>query len=700
MYIPHLSRPRCPPRALLSLVLLLFTFAPAAAQERVLDDRSHFLRMGTRAEWSESAIHPHASAVSIDFTARPNAAEQTLSLEQRDVKQRWRVLLNGQPLGMLHQDENAMVVYWPVPAGSLVRGKNTLRVEPADTLVDDIRIGRVVLGEQPLRRTLSAAWVEVEVVDADLGTPLPTRITITDPEGRLRTVSADSSARVAARPGFIYSGDGRASIGLPAGSYRIYAGRGFEYGVDSTDVVVRPGDRLSRTLHIRHEVPTPGWISTDTHIHTLTHSGHGDATIEERALSIAGEGIEMPILTDHNVHVNLEPAAAEMGVRSFFTPVIGNEVTTPVGHFNVFPVAVETPAPEARVGDWVTAFEGIRGTPGVEAIILNHGRDVHSGFRPFGPERHIAVAGMNLDGWTLRANAMEVVNSGALQSDVMRLYGDWFGMLNRGHHLTPVGSSDSHDVGRYLVGQARTYVRSSDDDPGRIAVAEAVESFLAGAVMVSFGLLAEITVDGTYGPGDLAPASDEVAVEVRVSGPGWTRADRVSLYANGRRIRTLEIPHGDRPGEKWSGTWRLPRPAHDVFLVAIAEGPGEHRAFWPIVKPYQPTSPDWTPRVIGSSGAVWIDADGDGRRTAARTYAVRLMASSDQDIAAFVASLAGYDESVAVQAAALLLENGVAPTRPDVTAALAGADVATRRGFEAFIRDWHASQAARSVVTR
>ncbi|HEV7222364.1 MAG TPA: hypothetical protein VGN42_06650 [Pirellulales bacterium] len=38
------------------------------------------------------------------------------------------------------------------------------------------------------------------------------------------------------------------------------------------------------------------------------------------------------------------------------------------------------------------------------------------------------------------------------------------------------------------LGHARTYVRCRNEDPGRIDAAEAVESFLAGRVLVSFGL--------------------------------------------------------------------------------------------------------------------------------------------------------------------------------------------------------------------
>src|SRR5205807_2304590 len=135
----------------------------------------------------------------------------------------------------------------------------------------------------------------------------------------------------------------------------------------------------------------------------------------------------------------------------------------------------------------------------------NHPRDLHVGYRPFGPEHHNAATGDNLDGWRLQANGMEVVNSGAQQTDPMRLFRDWMTMLNHGTHLTPVGSSDSHDVSRFIVGQGRTYIRCKNDNPGAIDVDEAVASFVSGRVIVSCGLLADITVNDRYGHGDLVP---------------------------------------------------------------------------------------------------------------------------------------------------------------------------------------------------
>src|SRR5262249_29933577 len=352
-------------------------------------------------------------------------------------------------------------------------------------------------------------------------TPVPCRLTVLDARGALMTVGAASGQGLAVRPGVLYTADGKARFGLPAGEYTLYAGRGFAYGIDSVRLSVRAGDTLRKTLMIRREVPTPGYVSCDTHVHTLTYSGHGDASAEERAVTLAGEGIELPIATDHNRQVDYHDAAVRMKVRDYFTPVVGNEVTTNVGHFNIFPVQAGGPVPDARLKDWKSLFGNIAERTRAPVVILNHPRDKHSGFRPFGPERHLALTGEDLDGWELRANAVEVVNSGAQQSDVLRLVHDWLGLLNRGFDVTPVGSSDSHDVSRYIVGQGRTYIRCRDDRPGEIDVNEAVASFRKGRVLVSCGLLAEITVNDKYGPGDLVPGAAGVKAAVRVLGPGW-----------------------------------------------------------------------------------------------------------------------------------------------------------------------------------
>jgi hypothetical protein len=692
------------PRSLFVSVVAVFAVAaPAYAKPTVLDAKLHHLRAGAEREWTDFPAQAEGPSLSLTFQAERNAAEWTLRLRQQDVKQTWRVLLNSKELAKLPPDENDQVLYLPVPAGALVPGENKLVVEPVGKVPDDIRVGEIILDDRPRAEALSEATVEITVHDGtcrDKPAATPCRLTIVNDRGALVTTSAASGERLAARPGVIYTADGTANFGLPVGEYTIYAGRGFAYGINSVKVSLKAGDAARKTLTIRRDVGLDGWASCDTHVHTLTYSGHGDCAAEERVITLAGEGVELPIITDHNKQIDLNSVAVKFGVRAYFTPVVGNEVTTNVGHFNIFPARAGGPVPDFQGKDWATVFKSISERTGAKVVILNHPRDKHSGFRPFGPEHHLALTGGNLDGWELKANAMEVVNSGAQQTDVMRPLHDWMGLLNRGVQLTPVGASDSHDVSRFIVGQGRTYVRCKNDNPGKIDVDEAVKNFAEGRVMVSCGLLAEITVNGKYGPGDLVPAKGDVKVSVRVLGPAWTSADRVELYANGHLIRQALIDHVAKDSVKWSGEWTLPRFKHDVHLVAVASGPGVTAPYWPIAKPYQPTSTAVNRRVLGASGAVWLDADGDGKRTSARGYAERLLKDAGGEWAKLVPALADYDEAVCAQAAALLQAKGVSVRDDKVREAAKAAGEHAIRAFDAYAAEWRDSQIAREEAKK
>jgi hypothetical protein len=461
----------------------------------------HHLRSGADREWAEFPARAEGTELVLAFHAKPNEAEHTLRLRHRDLKQLWRVSLNGTEIARLPLDEADAITYWPVPPGTLREGSNELRVHCAGNASDDVSIGQVMLIDRPVAQVLSEATVNVSVIEEPSGRGVPSRITVVDKNGTLTAIGITSGPQQAVRPGVVYNGTGSVRLKLPAGRYVIHAGRGFEYSVATTEVDVTQGSNVSRRLAIRREVDTSGWAAMDTHVHTGTFAKHGDAGIDERMLTIAGEGIELPVSTEHNMLVDLDRDARAAGVRAHFTPVVGSEVTTPsIGHFNVFPIPGNGKAIDQRAPGWTALREAIGSVTTQAAIVLNHGRDLHGGFRPLGPARHIGVAGEDLEGWPLPANAMEIVNSGAVMTDGLALPRDWMGMLNRGAALTPVGSSDSHDVSRYIVGQARTYVRCDDRDPGSLDVTQAVESVRHGRTMVAYGLLAEIDVGGK-GPG-------------------------------------------------------------------------------------------------------------------------------------------------------------------------------------------------------
>ncbi len=671
--------------AILSLLAALFIVGPGRADaQAVLDSGRHHLGTAGEPEWDEFAEDaPEGRELVVRFSGKANAGEATLFIRQRDVKLDWPVTLNDRPIGRLHTMEGSLVHTLAVPAGALRDGPNTLRIGPPPGL-DDVVIEEIRLDPRAPSDAIGRTTLEVRATDAETGRGLPCRLTIVDRRGSLAPLRVEPGSRLAARPGVVYTPDGRAAIGLPPGDYTVAATRGFEYGLDRKDVTLAEGESLRLDLAIRREVPTPGLVACDTHVHTLTHSGHGDATIDERALTMAGEGIELAVATDHDhLTTDLEAAAERMGVRPYFTPVVGDEVTTRVGHFNAFPFPADATPPDPKLDDWGDLLRAIREAPGPRVVVLNHPRDLHAGFRPFAPDLFNPVTGSHRRGMP-EVDAVEVVNSGATQTDPMRLVRDWMALRNHGERIAAVGASDSHDVARYIVGQGRTYVALPGDDPGRLDVEASCRSLREGRATVSLGLLARLTVDDRFGAGDLATGlGDRVRVVVEVYGPSWTHADRVELYADGFPIREASVEATPDP-RKARLTWELPRPRHDVSLVAVASGPGVTDPAWAIAKPYQPTSRSWTPRVLGITNPVGLDGDGDGAWTSPRGYAASVVERAGTDPARLLPALASYDEAVAAQAAELCQAAGGDVRDADFSRRLEQAEGAVRRGFAAF----------------
>jgi hypothetical protein len=625
---------------------------------------------------------PAGESLTLEFESRRNDATRTLVIRQSDVKQGWIVEVNGTVVGSLIRMEEDVVQTLAVTPGALRDGVNTLRI--ATKTPEDIVLHAIELLPMAPEALLSQGRLQIDVREATGGS-LPARVTIQDADGFLTPLmpTPDVNARQAVRHGVVYTGGDTVDVGLQPGTYTVHVTRGPEYSAFRATPVVATGETTRLVATLAREVPMNGWVSVDTHVHTYELSGHGDATVDERVLTLAGEGVDVAIATEHNRHADYTAAAAAMGVDRHVTVIPGNEVTTPKGHFNVFPVALDARPPNAKVEHWPDLMRAIRSTPAVAVVVLNHPHDLHSGFAPFADEQLHPVTGRNRRGFEFTFDAMEIVNSGAMRSDWMEPVRSWFALLNRGLRVTGVGSSDAHDVTRFVVGQGRTYVRASSG-PSRLDTTSVVASLRAGRAVVSLGLFPELRV-GHAGPGDLVtPASDAVAY-ARVHAPDWMGVDHLTLYVNGELVERAEVPvrTGDSGPVHAERRWTLPRRRHDYHLVLVASGPGITDPYWRVARPYQPTSRTWHPAVLGITNPIWVDADGDGVFTSARGYAQRAL-DAHADLGPLFAALADHDAIVSAHAAELLEERGTDLTSRLIADALAAAAPVVRQGVGAY----------------
>jgi hypothetical protein len=663
---------------------------------------------GAAREWAIfEGRKPYGSELRLKFNSKPNTREHTLFIRQDDVKQDWVVTLNGKKLGALFLMEADLIHTLPIPANLLRDGENELHI--ASRNPDDILIHSLAIGDDAKTNLLTGGPLMIDVKDS-AATPIPARITIVDAIGSLAAVheTSQSISNVASRPGVVYTVAGSARLALLPGKYTIYATRGPEYSLAKAEVTVASAAQtITTTLTLAREVNTAGWIGSDTHIHTLSLSKHGDSLLHERAVTIAAEGIDLPVATEHNLHADYTAAGQALGLSRHFTVVPGNEVTTTNGHFNIFPVSLGVSPVDHTRTHWPDLLERIRQSPGVRMVILNHPTDTHSGFTPFAPTNFNRATGKNLRGnFDFTFDGVELVNSGAMRTDWMEPIRAWFALLNRGHKIVGIGSSDSHDVSRFIVGQGRTYIQGDDSNPGAIDIQKAVEALKQGRAVVSFGLFPQLRISdapdaldapqlttgvltaSASGIGDLHKGSSKFfEATASVDFPTWMNPEgrtTANLYANGRPLLVFPFELAKKVGQPLAFKARFPKPKADTWYVLVADLPGVTNAYWSIARPYQPSSPEWIPAMVGVTNPVWLDADGDGRFTPPRLTAKRIVDTSvtPQKI---LETLADYDWATAVHAAELLHESGIDLKSPAFQEQLKSATPEVQQAFADYL---------------
>jgi hypothetical protein len=638
---------------LLPCLVLLAVGARYSRQEgeRVLEADFHHLGDTQTPEWTEASAAPEGLRLDVPFTsARANRGEWVLTINHRHVNDRWWIQIDGQPIGELARVEERRDFHYKVPPGAIERGDHVLSFF-CEKPSDDITIGNIRLVERSFRELFDLRRVRVEVIDADSGRPVPARVTITDAAGAKADVFYAESRRTAVRQGILYVMDEPAALELAPGEYRFHATRGTEWSHALEPVRIVGADTRVR-LAIRREVETTGWIAADTHIHTLEHSGHGDASEAERLVTLAGEGVELAIATDHNHNIDYRPLQRDMELTRWFTPVVGNEVTTKNGHFNAFPLDPQDEVPVYEETDWVKLVAGIR-AKGARVVILNHPRWPDAEKGPYGVfgldrlsgERHGAGPEFTFD-------AMELVNATCEDWGRDWLLVDWFALLNRGERISAVGSSDSHTVGD-PVGQGRTYVPSATDDPARIDVSAACDAFLGGRTSVSMGFVVDARLEGQGMGATVAVAHDgPLMLEVRVAAASWIQPDLLRVFANGDVVHEQALRPS--PGQPFDETFavQLDPPRHDLWIVAAVTGPGVTDECWRTLNPF----------TLAATNPIRVDADGDGYESP-RDLARALVEAQGADPAGLRTALGPADRAVRIQAAALARERWLAEAR-------------------------------------
>jgi hypothetical protein len=365
--------------------------------------------------------------------------------------------------------------------------------------------------------------------------------------------------------------DGQVTMRVPPGQHQVVVSRGYDYELSINDVQVDADEVTPVPVTLDRVITSPGHLCGDFHIHTFRSPDAGDPK-DHKILAAVGDGVELPVLTDHRFVGDFEETIQEMqadgrDVTPWAYGISALELTTfRWGHMCVAPLAVQPDGINGGFINWVgqdppDVFDEVRSRDsgfGVDpAIIIAHGRAF--GGQGFG-EYFTAVGYQPTTGvidnenmWDESFRLIEVFNSESFD-DMISSTGaptstlrDWFSFLNffTDRKFFAVGSSDSHNVlpSNSPVGYPRTCInlgldtaedlRATGNGPALVRN----RMYEDGDMTVHGGIYVTATAsDGAVSMGGTVEGAAETEeIHVRVEAPCWIDVDRLEVWVNGEQ---------------------------------------------------------------------------------------------------------------------------------------------------------------------
>lgn len=467
------------------------------------------------------------------------------------------------------------------------------------------KLGDVATVDLTLGRASALAF---DITD-DAGEGLPARITLWQGQSARAVIFADGMPD--ARP-------------VPPGSYEVSVTRGFEYSDWQGAIELSAGETASLDVALTHVVDTTGWLSADSH----THAGpsvDSDVSTPDRIRSLAAEGLDVAIGTDHEIVTDWRLAVKEAGLSRWIAALVGQEVTATLPeHTQMYGLEPLPPEEDPRGGpvrwyglDLEQIFDAERAR-GAAVTQLNHPRQGCNWMCLVGYDRltgEVAETDPTRVGlpataklWAWNFDVVEYQNGNRdpfvdpENPDETGFFDDWQSFLNLGHRISAVGSTDAHGLG---LGSPRTYFPAASEDITEFREVELTSAYKEGRVLVSTGAFARISV-GSAGMGDtVTPTGGMVAISVHIEALPQIDVTHFKVFSNCDEVMTVETTDPDAV-IKYDGTVTVPVSV-DAHITVLGFGTRS------LPRGLEQFPARRVPRF--TANAIFVDADADGTWT-------------------------------------------------------------------------------------
>ncbi len=412
----------------------------------------------------------------------------------------------------------------------------------------------------------------------------------------------------------VWTATGEGVEPVAAGEYTVTVTRGYEYEIDTMNVTIAAGDTADFATSIERVVDTTGYMSSDFHFHS-ERSVDSQAILPQRVIEAMAEGLEMPVITDHDTASDFSGCVDDLGANDLIKFVSGMEISPVWGHTNVWPLSPPATADDyypVRLaeyddeGNFVSRLTNLelwtiaREELGAQIVKINHPRSDSSGwFNTVGYDPTVGVSSANPNIWSDQFDAIEVWNGGTIgHGDNMLTFVDWFSFLDQGYTYTMLGGSDSHREGS-MLGNPRDMFAMPTDDPGDADVQDMVDSVLASRSLSCNGPFVEFSIgDQTIG-GFVTGVDGTVDLDIVIQAPSWIDVNFVRVYSNGGEIIAEQAVTGVGV-VRFDDAIPVTSTEDRYFVVAAGHSTAT-------LAPYLSGEPVFT-----VTNPIWVDFDGNG----------------------------------------------------------------------------------------
>lgn len=416
----------------------------------------------------------------------------------------------------------------------------------------------------------------------------------------------------------VYTASGKDTIKMEPNNYKLVISRGYEYQFVEKDIKVEAGKTTEVSEVLKRVVDTKGYLSTDTHVHA-SPSPDNTISIKDRIITVAAEGLDISITTDHEFLNSWADGIIEAGLQDFLINYPGEEVTAGLPeHHNIYPVDPDYTI-NARGGyvKWfgkdISELHKMLRDRGAPIIQINHPREYmkNIGFdneicaptlndpTKLGFSQNASLWDWDFDVWEMMNGAQNPFNS---ENGGVGTFDNFMCFINHGYIKTAVGASDAHNWD--LPGTPRIFFVSDTDDPIKSSKEKFIDALKKGKVIISTGGFGEILVNNTANIGDLITDTDkEVDVRVKIQALPDIDVTHFVVFVNCDSVAIINTTNPDDV-IKYDDTIKISLEKDSSIVVA---GFGNKK----LPKGFSQFNPKNIPRFF--TNPVFVDVDGNGR---------------------------------------------------------------------------------------